>query len=250
MNALKQKLASRDHVIGCIQITASADVTEVLAGAGFDFLMIDQEHGFGGLNDLVGQLRALKGTATSALVRVPSEDATYVHRALDAGVLSILFPAVETAAAAQAAVRACRYPPRGERGAGGGLRATDYDRDFGYYEKAADDTLIGIQIESALGVEAIDSIAAVEGIDLIVIGPRDLSASIGKLNRFEDDEVQALFARAERAIRATGVSMGSVIYPGTSARQMLERGHQLLLTGTDIAYLRRSAKDALDAARN
>ena len=249
MNTLKQKLIARERVIGWIQVTASADVTEVLAGAGFDFVMIDHEHGLGGLSELISQLRALKGTGTAALVRVPSHDASYARRLLDAGVLNILFPGVESAEAARAAVHACRYPPHGSRGAGGSLRATDYDRDFGYYERAMDDTLVGIQVESARGIAALDEILAVEGIDLIVIGPRDVSASIGKLNRFDDEEVKALCATAEQRIRSSRVAFGSVIYPGLTAREMFERGHQLILAGSDVAFLTRSAKEALGAIK-
>ena len=247
VNLLRQKLAA-GPVTGGIQIMASADVTEVLAGVGLGMLMIDHEHGFGGLGDLVAQLRALKGTGVAALVRVPSHDETYAHRLLDAGVESILFPGVESAAAARAAVRACRYPPHGTRGAGGGLRASGYDTDMDYYGRANDKLLIGVQIESKAGVEAAAEIAAVDGIGLIVIGPRDLSASIGKLGQFADPQVMALFAEAEKRVLASGVAMGSVIYPGMDLAGMFARGHRLILAGSDVAWLAKSARAAATAA--
>jgi 2-keto-3-deoxy-L-rhamnonate aldolase RhmA len=248
MNALRDKLR-QGRVLGCIQVMASADVTEVLAGSGIDMLMIDHEHGTASPADLVAQLRALKGTGVPALVRVPSFEAAYVNRLQDAGVDSILFPAVETAEQARELVALCKYPPAGGRGAGGGLRATGYDRDPDYYARANDDVLVGVQIESARGVEAAAAICAVPGVDLVVIGPRDLSASIGKLGRFDDPEVQALFAQAERRVRDAGIAMGTVVYPGLRIQDMFGRGHALVLAGTDIAFLARSARAAAEAPR-
>ncbi len=248
MNVLREKLAA-GRVIGCIQTLASADITEVLAGTGIDMLMLDQEHGFGGLQEVVAQLRALKGTEVPALVRVPSHDPAYVHRLQDAGVSAILFPGVESAEQAQALVRMCRYPPAGSRGAGGGLRATGYDADMAYFGRANADMLVAVQIESALGVEAASEICAVEGIELVVLGPRDLSASIGQLGRFESPEVQALFALAEQRVLASAVPCGSTIYPGQTAAQLFARGHRLLLAGTDVGFLARSARAVVEAPR-
>lgn len=248
MNALRQKLAA-GRVVGCIQTLVSADVTEVLAGTGIDMLMIDQEHGFGGLPDVVAQLRALKDSGVPALVRVPSHDPVYVHRLQDAGVSAILFPNVETAEQVRALVRACRYPPAGTRGAGGGLRATGYDTNMAYYGEANENMLIAVQIESAAGVDAAHAICAVDGIGLVVLGPRDLSASIGKLGQFADAQVQALFARAEESVLASGVPCGCTIYPGQTAAQMFARGHRLLLAATDVGLLTQSARAVAQAPR-
>jgi len=249
MTTLMRKLQNGERLIGCIQIMASADVTEVLSTTGIDMLMIDQEHGVGNLGDLVAQLRALKGCGIPALVRVPTMDEGYVHRLLDAGVTSILFPAMERAEDVRKMVRTCHYPPAGVRGAGGGLRATAYDSDMGYYASAKDEILVGVQIESAKGVEAAAEICAVEGVGLVVIGPRDLSASIGKLGQFGDEKVKALFAEAEKRILATGVPMGSVVYQGLTAQDMFTRGHRVVLAGTDIAWLARSARAAVESVK-
>lgn len=248
MNSLREKLRA-GRVVGCIQVIPSADVTEVLAASGIDMLMLDQEHGTSSVQDVVAQLRALQSSSVAALVRVPSFDPARVNRLQDAGVDSILFPAVESADEARAMVQACRYQPEGSRGAGGGLRATRYDTDMGYYARANADMLIGVQIESARGVEAAAEICAVDGVDLVVIGPRDLSASIGKLGRFDDAEVMALFAEAERAVAASKVAMGTVVYPGRTTAEMFARGHQLILAGSDVSYLVRSARAAAQAPR-
>ncbi len=248
MNALRDKLKA-GKAVGCIQVLPSADVTEVLASSGIDMLMLDQEHGTGSLANVVDQLRALHGSGVAALVRVPSFDTAYVNRLQDAGADSILFPAVESAQQARELVQACHYPPSGSRGAGGGLRATRYDADMGYYARANDQVLVAVQIESAKGVAAAAEICAVDGVDLIVIGPRDLSASIGKLGRFDDPEVKALFAEAERKVAASGVAMGTVVYPGSSIGGMFARGHSLVFCGTDVSFLARSARAGAEAAR-
>ena len=184
------------------------------------------------------------------MIRVPSNDAVYFQRVLDAGFDCVLCPAVENREAAEAVVRACRYPPGGTRGAGGGLRAADYGRDNAYYERSAADLLIAIQIESAEGVAQLADIASVEGVDLVVIGPRDLSASIGKLNSFADPEVQALFAEAEKRVLASGKLMGSVIYPGLSLADMYDRGHTFIIGGSDVGFLVQGAQAVMAMARS
>ncbi len=248
MNALRARL--RDgRLVGVIQSMPSAEVTEVLAAAGFDLVMMDLEHGSAGLREVLHQLRALQGTGVPALVRVPSKDPSFANRLQDAGVDNLLFPAVESAAEAQAIVRACRYPPLGTRGAGGGLRASRYDHDPDYYARAAERTLVAVQIETALGVACASAICTVEGIDLVVIGPRDLSASIGKLGRFDDPQVMRLYEQAEYAIGSSGVPMASTLYPGRTVAQMFARGHGLLLAATDVGLLGRAAREVVGTAR-
>lgn len=248
MNALRSKLAE-GRLLGVIQSMPAAEVTEVLSAAGLDMLMLDLEHGLSSLGDLLNQLRALQGTGVPALVRVPRADTAFVNRLQDAGVDSLLFPAVQSAEEARELVRACRYPPDGTRGAGGGLRASRYDRDPDYYASASSRTLIGVQIESARGVEEAARICAVEGLDLVVIGPRDLSASVGKLGQFDDPEVLALYEQAERTIAASAVAMGSTVYPGRTAAQMFARGHRLLLVATDVGLLGRAARSWVETPR-
>src|SRR5262249_12869769 len=157
------KLGEGKKATGCILSTPSPDNAEILAGAGFDFLLIDHEHGFGGLTDAVAQLRSIKCSSATAMLRIPANDPVSVQRAIDVVVVCILCPGVYARAEAEAVVRACRYPPAGTRGAGGSLRAALYDRDPGYYARAAHDILIAVQIESADAVAALDRIASVDG---------------------------------------------------------------------------------------
>ena len=111
-----------------------------------------------------------------------------------------------------------------------------------------DELLIAVQIESVIGIEQIERIAAVAGIDLLLLGPRDLSASIGKLGRFDDPEVRAIVAKAEAAILGSGKRLGSVIYPGQTPAEMFDRGYDLLIAGSDIGFLVEGARRAIFAA--
>jgi 4-hydroxy-2-oxoheptanedioate aldolase len=244
-NSLKAKLRNGHMAVGCFLITPSADNAEILAHAGFDFLLIDHEHGSGSIVDAIGQMRAMKGTGTANMVRCPANDPAYFKRILDAGAQSVLCPMIETKTQAKDVVRACRFPPGGSRGAGGGTRASTYGQDAGYHDNADDDLLIAVQIESALGVANIEEIANVPGVDMLLIGPRDLSASLGKLNNFQDPEMLSLMETAEKRILSAGKFLGSVIYPGLTAHSMFSKGYQLLIVGSDVAFLTQAARAAL-----
>jgi 4-hydroxy-2-oxoheptanedioate aldolase len=244
-NLLKRKLLNRERMLGCFLLTGSPDNAEVLAHAGFDFLLIDHEHGSGSRGDAIDQMRAMKGTPTTSMLRIPSLDPSYIKRVLDAGIQCVLCPMIESASTAKAVVDACWFPPLGARGAGGATRASVYGYDSSAANRVQDELLIAVQIESVRGVEEIEAIAAVAGIDLLLIGPRDLSASIGKLGRFEDPQVLAIVAKAEAAILASGKRLGSVIYPGQTPAGMFARGYDLLIAGSDIGFLVEGARRAI-----
>ena len=241
-NSLKSQLKSGKRAIGCWLQYPSAHAAEILAQSGLDFLLIDHEHGNGDVRSAVEEMRALKGTGMAAMVRVPWNDATYFKRILDAGALNVLCPSVEDEAEAEAVARACLYPPRGRRGAGGGIRAASYGADQTYFDAVEEQLLIAVQIETARAVDRIEKIAAVPGIDMLFIGPRDLSASLGKLNRFDDPELKALMATAEKRILGCGKYLGSVIYPGLTAVEMYQRGYHLLVGGSDTSFLLEGAR--------
>jgi 4-hydroxy-2-oxoheptanedioate aldolase len=243
-NLLKRKLLNRERVLGCFLLTGSPDNAEVLAHSGFDFLLIDHEHGSGSRGDAIDQMRAMKGTPTTSMLRIPSLEPSYIKRVLDAGIQCVLCPMIESASTAKAVVDACWFPPLGARGAGGATRASAYGYDSSAANRVQDELLIAVQIESVRGVEEIEAIAAVAGIDLLLIGPRDLSASIGKLGRFEDPQVLAIVAKAEAAILASGKRLGSVIYPGQTPADMFARGYDLLIAGSDIGFLVEGARRA------
>ncbi|WP_374653856.1 HpcH/HpaI aldolase/citrate lyase family protein [Dongia sp.] len=249
-NPLKEKLYSGRACLGAWMLTTSTDMAEVLAFGGMDFLLIDHEHGQGSITDAIGQLRAIKGSDCVGIVRVPSNDHVYIKRVLDAGVGGVMVPNVGTAEQARRVVDACRYAPVGIRGAFGGMRAMDYGFNPDYFAAAANGLLVAVQVESAEAIDNIPAIAAVDGIDLIFIGPRDLSATLGKLNQFDDAEVRAHIGRAEELIKKSGKLMGSTAANGQIAADMARRGYNLIIPGADVTLLGLGIRSTLAAARS
>lgn len=236
--SLKRRMAQGEKQVGCVVVLPSADVAEVLAEAGMPVVMIDQEHGGGTLQDFIAQSRAMRGSGTEAIVRIPHGDHAYAQRLLDNGARGLVCPGVDTAEQAAAFVKACRYPPRGSRGAGSGLRAARFGVDAQYYlPEREDDLLIVAQIESALAVENIDEICAVPGVDMLLIGPRDLAASIGKLGALNDPEAWRLVNHAAQRIRASGKLLASTLHPGRTMPEMFAEGYDLILASKDVDFL-------------
>ncbi|MEO5699134.1 MAG: aldolase/citrate lyase family protein [Vicinamibacterales bacterium] len=241
-NILKQRLRNGDNVLGCWSFLGSPQVVEILSLAGFDFLLLDQEHGLGDPTTLGAQLHAMSATPTVGVVRVPWNDHVYLKRVLDVGVEAVLIPGIDTAEEARAAVAACLYPPRGRRGtAASSVRASSYGMATDYVPTCAENLLIACQIESAKAVENIDEIIAVSGIDLLFIGPFDLSATIGQMGNLKHPEVVRLIDHAEARIKASGRPMGTVPHPGCTWKDMFARGYQMVNAGSDVARLRDGA---------
>jgi 4-hydroxy-2-oxoheptanedioate aldolase len=241
--SLKQRLAAGEKQIGIVMLLPSPDVAEIVAHSGIDVVMIDHEHGGGTLSDFLAQDRAMAGTAIRSMVRVPHGELTYAQRLLDNGAQAIVAPGIDSAEEAAQFVRACRYPPRGVRGAGAGLRAARYGLDGDYYQPAVEDgRLLVAQIESARAVENIDAICAVDGVDMLLIGPRDLSASIGKLGQFGDPELRRLVDHAAARIRDSGKFLSSTLFPGRTVGDMFAEGYDLVLAGKDTDFLVEGAK--------
>jgi 4-hydroxy-2-oxoheptanedioate aldolase len=236
-NPLKRKLQAGQACFGAWMLSTSADMAEVLAYAGMDFLLLDHEHGQGSIDHAIGQLRAIKGSACVGVLRVPSNDPIYIKRALDAGVGGIMVPNVGNADEARRVVAACRYAPTGVRGAFGGMRAMQYGFNPGYYETSFENLLVVVQVESARAIDAIPEIAAVDGIDVVFIGPRDLSATLGKFNQFDDPVVRGQIDRAADAILKSGKLLGSTAISGKVAKEMAARGYRFIIPGSDVGLL-------------
>ncbi len=250
-NALKKRLAKGHATLGCWLDMTSPMAAEIVGLAGYDFVIIDHEHGPGTLADARALLQALSGAPATTILRVPANDPVYVKRALDLGVEGLMFPSINTAEDARAAVSACHYPPRGVRGAAYGMiRGADYGLCGEHYRDACGDELLVIcQIETAAAVEAIPQIAATPGVEALFVGPYDLSGSIGKLGRFDDAEVAALLDRAERAILDSGVIYGTIPTKNRSLEDLIARGARLIAAGSDIGFVRTGAVQQVTAFR-
>lgn len=247
-NRLKERLASGQSAIGCWQFTTSPDVAEILGLCGFDALLVDHEHGPGGPESLVAILRATATSETTRLVRVPSHDTAYLKRVLDCGVEGVMLPMLENVDQARATVAACRYPPHGVRGAAYTVtRASDYGSAHDYPERIDDRLLIIGQVESLTAIDAVPAMAEVDGLDMLLIGPLDMSGSAGALGRMDDPTVRDAISRAENAILNSGVWLGGVAGSLDEARAMFDRGYRLVMATSDMHLLRDGGRDVVTA---
>jgi 4-hydroxy-2-oxoheptanedioate aldolase len=241
-NVLKQRLAKGESVFGCWVDTGSATVVEILGHAGFDFVVIDLEHGQGDIAAATEMIRAAQLTDMAAVIRVPSNDPIFLKRILEVGADSLMIPQIETAAEAKAAVRACRYPPQGARGyAAPVVRASSYGKVKDYIHRANDNLLLILQIESASAVKHAAEIASVEGVDVTFIGVNDLGGSIGRLEQLDHPDVRKLVAEAEAALKPTGKILGTVPSAGATPKELFAAGYRMVPLAVDVSLLRDAA---------
>ena len=245
-NRLKERLSADENTIGCWQFTTSPDVAEILGLCGFDALLVDHEHGPGGLESLIAILRATADSETTRLVRVPSNDPVYLKRVLDCGVEGVMIPMLESAEQARAAVAACRYPPKGMRGAAYTVtRAGDYGAAPDYRKRIEERLMIIGQVESLAAIDTVPAMAEVDGLDMLLIGPLDMSGSAGALGQMTDPAVRDAISRAENAILESGVWLGGVAGSFEEARAMFDRGYRLVMATSDMHLLRDGGCDVV-----
>jgi 4-hydroxy-2-oxoheptanedioate aldolase len=240
MNRFKQDLGRRQQ-IGMFSTLASTSLVELFAGCGFDWILIDTEHSPSELPDVISALRALSASGVSPVVRPAWSDMVLVKRVLDAGAQSLLFPYVQSADEAAAAVRYTRYPPHGLRGVSGASRAARYGLDTHYLAGAAEDICVLVQIENAAGLRNLESIAAVDGVDGVFIGPSDLAASLGHLGNAQHPEVQAAIDDAFRRLRALGKPAGYLTTNEAEAERRVTEGVDFVAVATDTSIITRAA---------
>ena len=242
-NPFKQALAAGERQLGLWCGMASAVSAEILAGAGFDWIVIDGEHAPNDIPLLVLQLQAMRGGTAEPVFRVPWNEPVIIKRALDAGARSLLVPFVQNAEEARRAVAACRYPPLGIRGVAVAPRANDYGRVRDYHRNAHLDTCILVQIETRLALREVEAISAVEGVDGLFIGPSDLAADFGHLGNPSHPEVQAAIKDAAQRIRAAGRSAGTLSGNLDDVDPLFEIGYNFIAAGSDVGLLARGAEN-------
>lgn len=249
-NLLKRRLLAGDRVYGVWLGSASGNVAELLAWAGYDFAIIDHEHGQGSLGDAVHMMRACAMANCPVIVRVPWNDQVYLKRILDAGAQSIMVPMVESAEEAAAVVAACRYPPAGRRGyAAPAMRCSRYGFITDYLSRANDELLLITQIESANAAATADQIGSVDGVDMVFIGINDMGGSIGRLEQLSHPDVRALAEQAEAGIRRSGKLMGTVPSSGAGTVELFDKGYNMVAGAGDMVMLREAAKADLAKVR-
>jgi len=248
-NGFKQALRDGRQQIGLWQALASPYTAEICAGAGFDWLLFDGEHAPNTIPILLAQLQAVAPYPVHAVARLPIGDAHLIKQYLDIGFQTLLIPFVETAEQARALVAATRYPPQGVRGIGAGLsRAARWNRIDNYLDRANDQICLLVQIESALGLENLEAIAAVEGVDGVFIGPADLSASMGFRGKPQHPEMAPLIEQAIERVCAAGKVAGILAMEPDVAKRSAELGCQFIAVGTDVSLLSRNAAELAKTA--
>jgi 4-hydroxy-2-oxoheptanedioate aldolase len=236
-NKLKAAIAAQQRQIGLWSSLCSNVVAEVLAYAGYDWIVVDTEHAPSAPLDVLSQLQALATGTAEPVVRVAWNDAVLLKRLLDIGARSLLIPMVQSAEEARAAVAATRYPPHGIRGVSVAHRANRFGRVPGYLQSAHEQICILVQLETRPSLAALEAIAAVEGIDGLFIGPGDLSADLGHLGNPAHPEVQAAIADACKRILAAGKPAGILAPVEADARRYFEMGFSYVAIGSDVGLL-------------
>lgn len=241
-NSFKHALSIAGRQVGLWSGLASPIAAEIIAGAGFDWIVIDGEHAPNDVPSLLAQLQAMRGGTAEPVFRLPWNDAVIIKRALDVGARSLLVPFVQTGEEARKAVAATRYPPLGIRGVSVTPRANDYGRIKGYHPNAHLDTCVLVQLESRTALAEIDAIAAVDGVDGLFIGPSDLAADLGHLGNPKHPEVQTAIKDAARRIRAAGKSAGILAGNVDDVDSLFALGFNFVATGSDVGLLARGAE--------
>ncbi|KGP03309.1 hypothetical protein JT27_01290 [Alcaligenes faecalis] len=250
-NSFKQALDKNDPVIGLWLGLANAYTAELLAGSGYDWLVIDNEHAPNTVPSTLAQLQALAGTPAHAVVRAASDDTVEIKRLLDVGAQTLLIPMVESAEQATRIIAATRYPPVGVRGVGAALaRASRWQQIPDYLAQADAQICTLVQVESMAGLAALPEIARVSGVDGVFIGPADLAASMGHLGNPGHPQVQQAIATAIAEIRKAGKAAGILSSDAAMARTYLQLGAVFVAVGSDVGLLTNGARALRESFRD
>jgi 4-hydroxy-2-oxoheptanedioate aldolase len=249
-NRFKSAILAGQQQIGLwCMLPGGGYVTEALAATGFDWLLLDTEHSPADVLTVLPQLQAAAPYDVSLVVRPASNDPVLIKRYLDMGAQSLLIPYVQSAAEAEAAVAAIRYPPAGIRGVAGFTRATAFGRIAGYAKRAEEELCLIVQTETLEALEQIEAIAAVEGVDGIFIGPADLAASMGYPGDSTNPAVVSAIEDAIKRVRAAGKPAGILTYDTDFARHCIELGTVFTAVGADMPILLRGVEKLLGTFR-
>ncbi|KAI5081532.1 hypothetical protein GOP47_0004715 [Adiantum capillus-veneris] len=246
-SSLKGRLVSGGPPLdGAFLCSFSPALAEILGHCGFDYVVVDMEHGPGDTHAALPCLQALRAAGVFSVIRIPVNDPTWAKKALDLGPDGIMIPMVESAEEAAMAISACNHPPKGIHGAARGIiGASRYGLDLDYSKRVQDNLLVMLQIESRKGVENVTSIIDVDGVDCLMMGPRDLSATMGYLeNPSGDSEVNKLLHHAETTIlnsKMNVVYLAGIARANDSPTSMFDRGYHMVAGAVDISLFRNAA---------
>jgi 4-hydroxy-2-oxoheptanedioate aldolase len=244
MANIKQRLKKGETLHGCWLNTGSPVAAEIIGKAGFDWVLIDLEHGSTDDKDAFHQLQALGSTHASPIARIQYVARHNVQRMLDMGAEGIMFPQVRNVAEARFAIAAMHYPPYGIRGMAAMIRATDFGASMDEYHKMAKDTLLGvIQIETQECLDHLDEIAAIDGVDVLFIGPSDLTLALGIFRQLDHPKYQAALKATVKAARDHGKTAGVLMLDPVYYEMYHNLGFRFLACGADGLFIKDGSRN-------
>ncbi len=247
---LRRRVLAGEPTIGLFISLGSAGAAEIVARAGYDWSVVDLEHGAGTESELLHQLLAIQATPTAAVVRVVSAERMRVGRVLDLGADGLMIPRLETVSDVADTVSWMRYPPAGIRGVAAGTRGAGYGTVAHPLIGTLNERILGVfQVESPAAVEAADEVAAIDGVDVLFVGPADLSHSMGIPGAFGDPAFTAALERVAAAAIAHGKGAGILLRDASEVPAYRARGYTFIGIGSDAGMVMSGARSQLAAAR-
>ena len=254
MASFKEALSAGKILVGGYVQTQSPELVEAMGYAEFDFVVLDTEHTAHGYESVIHQLRAAEVVGLHPLIRPPGQEPSLISRAFDLGATGVFVPIIDNAEQARNVVKAAKYHPYGQRGICVAVKPGQYGKAFGpnYFSRMNEKTCIVAMVESITGCENIEEIMAVDGIDVVFIGPTDLSQSLGVLGEVDHPEVERYLSRVEDAAKKFSMPVGIHIYSVDEREELdhrIEQGFQLLTVMLDTALFYQSCVRVLKAVR-
>lgn len=247
MKNLKQRIRSGELLHGSWINLGSSVTAGIMGKAGFDWVLIDMEHGPGTESETFLQLQALENGTAAALVRVESASRMRISRVLDMGAEGVMIPQVKTIDEVKEAIGAIHYPPKGIRGAAMMIKATNFGKDAGSYYQNTEDRLVGIiQIETAEILQHLDEVASIDGVDVLFVGPSDLSLCLGVFRQFDHPVYRQTIARIARAAKNAGKAAGVHFSGMDQYDRYYELGYRFIACGADSSFLVNGAGQMVD----
>ncbi|MCC5928687.1 MAG: 2-dehydro-3-deoxyglucarate aldolase [Cyclobacteriaceae bacterium] len=244
MKGLKRRLLAGETLSGCWLNLGSSITAEIVGLAGFDWVLIDLEHGAGEPKDLLHQLQALAHTKASAIVRVESAARERIHRVLDLGPEGIMCPRIQNVQEARAAVQGMHYPPSGFRGVAKMVRATGFGKNFDNYRANTKEDILGIiQIETLEALTDLEAIAGLDGVDVLFIGPADLSMALGIYGQLDHPLFIEALQKTVQAAQKAGKATGILIFDPKDFAKYQQMGIQLIACGSDATFVANGAAE-------
>ncbi len=240
-NTFLQAIKKREPQVGLWVSLCSNYAADIVSTAGYDWALLDMEHSPNEIGVVLSQMQAFQSGNTATIARPMWNDSVVVKRLMDIGSQSLLFPMVQSAEEAQAAVRATRYPPEGIRGVSGTQRGNHFGRVKDYFEQVHNETCVIVQIETMHALNQLEDIAGVDGVDGVFFGPADLAADMGKLGQITDAQLWEQIGNAAKAVEALGKPAGTLVMDASRAASLLNDSFTFVACGSDLGLLARGA---------